>query len=111
MGLSDLTIFVVHYGIIAGTTLGAAGAGLIFSTYVLDTFSRERLLIPLDVTIDHALVAAALFGGLRGLTRSGTARELGALRVGLASTLLGVTFSWINAVILNTLGFCHTWHK
>ncbi|MDB4561826.1 DUF2339 domain-containing protein [bacterium] len=87
--------------IIAGTTLGAAGAGLIFSTYVLDTFSREPLLIPLDVTIDHALVAAALFGGLRGLTRSGTTRELSAVRVGLASTLLGVTFSWINAVILN----------
>ncbi len=87
--------------IIAGTTLGAAGAGLIFSTYVLDTFSREPLLIPLDVTIDHALVAAALLWGLRGLTRSGTTRELSALRVGLASILLGVTFSWINAVILN----------
>lgn len=87
--------------VLAGTTLGAAGLGLIFSTYVLDTFSREPLLIPLDVTIDHTLVATALLMGLRGLSPSGWPREITGLRVGLASALLGVAFSWINAVILN----------
>ena len=87
--------------VLAGTTLGAAGLGLIFSTYVLDTFSREPLLIPLDVTIDHTLVATALLTGVRGLGQSGWTREITGLRVGLASVLLGVAFSWINAVILN----------
>lgn len=87
--------------VVAGTTLGAAGLGLIFSTYVLNTFSREPLLIPLDVTIDHALVGAALLVGLRGLGQSERAREIAGLVVGLASVLLGVAFSWINAVILN----------
>ncbi len=86
---------------VAGVTLGAAGLGLIFSTYVLDTFSREPLLIPLDVTIDHALVGAALLMGLRGLGQSERTREIAGLGVGLASLLLGVAFSWINAVILN----------
>ena len=86
---------------IAGTVLGAAGLGLIFSTYVLNSFSSEALLIPLDVTVDHALVAMALLAGLMGLGASNRGGEIKSVRVGIAAVLLGVTFSWINAVILN----------
>ena len=81
--------------------LGAAGLGLVFSTYVLNTFSSEPFLIPIDVSIDHALVAFALASGFLGLSRLGPKDDSARASIGLGAALLAVAFSWINAVVLN----------
>jgi len=84
---------------LGSAVLCAASLGVVVFTFVLEAFSSEPFLIPLDVTVDHLMTAAALAVALLGMR--GTDEAWRFPRAIVSVTLLVVAFSWINAVILN----------
>ncbi|MEM1450649.1 MAG: DUF2339 domain-containing protein [Planctomycetota bacterium] len=80
----------------------AASLALGGATFLRGAFLSEPHLVPLQVTIDHALVVAALVAaalGVRSLTPGEPAREA-AFRSAAVAALLTL-FGWVNAVVLN----------
>ncbi|MEM9378869.1 MAG: DUF2339 domain-containing protein [Planctomycetota bacterium] len=80
----------------------AASLALGGATFLRGAFLSEPQLVPLQVTVDHALVVAALVAaalGTRRLTPGEPAREA-AFRASAVAALVTL-FGWVNAVVLN----------